>query len=110
MVLAPIDFDSFIDEMQKNRELVCINFEYYGKDMKKYLPLKEADLDLLSAREGKHIDAVLERLSDKNAIELSDLSHKDIPWIIAEKGEILDYESVFYRTCETSVRVYSNND
>ena len=44
------------------------------------------------------------RLSDMNASKIADYSHKDIPWLAAEEGEILDYESVFYRTPEYSVR------
>ena len=42
----------------------------------------------------KHIDEELDRLSDKNATELSDLSHKDVPWVASEEGKLIDYESV----------------
>jgi len=63
-------------------------------------------LEVLKAHEIKHIDEVLSRLSDKTAKELSDFSHKDVPWITAKDGKPIDYESVFYRTKDYSVRTY----
>ena len=78
------------------------------KDQKKFFvnPEYEPDISKLSSREIKHIDTELKRLSDKNATELSNLSHKDVPWITAKEGGQIDYESVFYRTDDTSVRIY----
>ena len=64
-------------------------------------------LNLLTAQEIKHIDQILDRLSDMSAVALSEHSHKDVPWIGAGYGETLDYEAVFYRTPETSVRTYT---
>ncbi len=107
---TPVDFDSLAKEMQDSGDLELIKSKYYNKEMTKYLPIKEADLSLFNAQEIKHIDGIIVKLSDKNATELSDLSHKDVPWIIAEDKAILEYESVFYRTEETSVRVYSDNE
>jgi uncharacterized phage-associated protein len=65
---------------------------------------------VLNAKEIKHIDEVLSRLSDKSAIELSVYSHKDVPWITANDGQPLSYESVFYRTKDTSVREYESDN
>ena len=49
------------------------------------------------------IDWEFGRLGRMTAKELSELSHKDVPWIIADdKGEI-SYEAVFYRDPVTSV-------
>ena len=63
---------------------------------------------MLSARELNHIDKTLERLSDKTAKELSDYSHKDIPWIGTKERDIIDYDAVFYRNEATSVREYDD--
>jgi len=41
-----------------------------------------------------------------NAAEISDYSHRDVPWLTTNNGEIIDYESVFYRTKPYSVRTY----
>ena len=34
----------------------------------------------------------------------SDYSHNDVPWMVAENRKMIDYESVFYRTEQYSVR------
>jgi uncharacterized phage-associated protein len=73
----------------------------------KYLACVKPDLTFLTAQELKHIDSVLTKYSDKTAMQMSEISRKDIPWIAAKIWEILDYEAVFYRNEDTSVREYS---
>ncbi|HQO09074.1 MAG TPA: DUF4065 domain-containing protein [Clostridiales bacterium] len=101
---TPVIFKKLTEEMIADNELEVIEKTYYEFNQKKYLPRRCADLSKISAREIKHIDEELERLSDKNAAELSELSHKDVPWITAKEGETIEYEGVFYRTGDTSVR------
>ena len=72
--------------------------------------MREPDLSKLKAHEKEVIDKVLENLSDMNAKEISEYSHNDIPWLTTEDGEIIDYESVFYRTPPYSVRNYNEED
>lgn len=103
---TPVDFAKIVKEMEKNREIEEVKTKMFSHDMTKYLPLIEPDLSLLSAQELNHIDKVLDKHSDKTAKELSDFSHKDVPWISANDMEPIEYESVFYRTEETSVREY----
>jgi transcriptional regulator with XRE-family HTH domain len=105
---TPIDFIKIIDEMKKNNELQEVTVKYFNLKQTKYLPNIPERLNYLTAKEIKHIDCILKKYSDKSAKELSDISHKDIPWIAANEGEIIDYESVFYRTPETSVRIYDD--
>lgn len=45
-----------------------------------------------------------------NAVQISDYAHKDVPWLTTEMGEIIDYESVFYRTMPYSVRNYEKEE
>lgn len=104
---TPIDFAKLIQEMEKDGELEEVKTKYFNKDQTKYLPIKEPNLSLLSGQEIKHIDDELARLSDMTAKELSEYSHKDIPWIGANMGEIMDYEAVFYRNDDTSRREYA---
>ena len=80
-----------------------------GKGYGKYLPRKKANLNLISGLEKEHIDDVLNRLSDKTARELSDYSHLDTPWLITGQNKLIDYEAVFYRTANTSVREYERD-
>mgnify|MGYP002305469682 FL=1 len=106
---TPVDFLKITREMEEENTLSIMTDTYFNKKQTKYLPRKEADLSLFSARELQHIDNCLIRYGDKNAKELSNYSHKDVPWIIAENGEPLEYESVFYRTPDTSVRTYNED-
>ena len=39
-----------------------------------------------------------------SARQISEYSHKDVPWLATDEGGIIAYESVFYRTPEYSVR------
>jgi hypothetical protein len=42
-----------------------------------------------------------------NASQISEYSHNDVPWMTTEEGDVIDYESVFYRTTPYSVREYN---
>lgn len=106
---TPVAFRKIVDSMIQDGEIEEVETKYFQYHQKKYLPVKKASLEGLSAREIQHIDEVLNRLSNKSATELSDLSHKDVPWITAKDGEQVDYEAVFYRTPETSVRKYDDD-
>ena len=88
----------------KANDLVEIQNQYCQYPQRKYLPLRPPDLSLLKANEMKVIDEILERLSDMNANQISEYSHSDVPWQTTDDGEIIDYESVFYRTVPYSVR------
>ena len=107
---TPVDFAKLSRQMEKDGLIEEVKTEFYKHEMTKYLPLKEPDLTLLSAQELEFIDSELEKHSGKTASELSAFSHKDIPWIGAKNKELLDYEAVFYRSPETSVRAYSEED
>ncbi len=109
---TPLLFENLIGGMVKNGEVEIIKSKFYQYPQTKYLvnPEVEPDLSVLNGKEQEHIDWELQRLSDLTATQLSDLSHKDVPWVSAENSKPLDYESVFYRTPETSVREYGNTD
>jgi uncharacterized phage-associated protein len=52
------------------------------------------------------IDSVLARYGDMTAAQLTSISHEDTPWAVANDGEDIDYEHVFYRPEKLSVREY----
>lgn len=106
---TPVSYVKIIEEMKSKNEIEEVKSKYFQYEQTKYLPRRNANLNLITAQEIKHIDEVLARLGDKNAADLSTYSHKDVPWISAKEGEALDYEAVFYRTQETSVRNYEGN-
>lgn len=101
---TPVEFKDIVKQMAEQGEIVPVKSKYFQYDQKKYLPLREPDLGKLSARDIQHIDEILNSLSDKSAKELSDYSHRDVPWISAEEGKIIDYEAVFYRNDEFAQR------
>jgi transcriptional regulator with XRE-family HTH domain len=103
---TPIEFKKITADMIHNQEIEEVKSKYFKHGQLKYLPHRSSNLEKLSAREIKHIDEVLARLAHKNAKELSEYSHQDVPWIMAEDGEEIKYEAVFYRTHETTVRNY----
>ena len=106
---TPVEFKKIVESMEEKGELETVRSKYFQHEQTKYLPRRGSDISVLNAKEIKHIDEVLARFGDKNAKELSDYSHKDIPWIGTKDGEIIKYESVFYRTPETSVRIYDED-
>lgn len=106
---TPVEFAKIVQEME-GKDLVKVETQYFNYRQKKYLPLREPDLSKLNAQELTTINNVLERLSEKNADEISKYSHDDVPWLTTEDGNPIDYESVFYRTPLYSVRSYDDKD
>ncbi len=103
-----VELGAILKEMEIDGEIEAVKSQYFKYPQKKYLPLKRPNLSILSAREVEHIDNVLARLSDKNAAEIENYSHQDIPWLSAQDGKPLSYESVFYRDERYSVRNYDD--
>ena len=107
---TPKEFIKIVNEMEGKKELSKVESQYFQYPQTKYLPLREPDLSILNARELRMIDSVLENLSDKNATDISEYSHNDVPWLTTEDGEVIDYESVFYRTPVYSVRSHDEEN
>jgi len=107
---TPKEFIKIVEKMEIQEEIVKVEDKYFQYPQRKYLPLRSPDLSKLKASELKIIDDVLEKLSDMNAARISEYSHNDVPWLTTDDGEIIDYESVFYRTPEYSMRSYSEED
>lgn len=107
---TPVMFAKIVDGLVKKNQIELIKSKYYQYPQIKYLinPEVEPDLSVIDGREKEHIDWELNRLSNMTASEISNLSHKDVPWITAKPGKPMDYESVFYRSDGTSVREYED--
>lgn len=104
---TPMEFREIVSKM-KGKDLVEVSGKYFHYPQTKYLPLRLPDLSILNANEIKLIDVVLNELSDMNASQISEYSHNDIPWIVHKDGDIISYESVFYRDQKYSVRTYKD--
>lgn len=107
---TPVEFQKFISVLIKNGDIQICKNEYHNFPQTRYIALRNADLSPLSANEIKTIDDVLGKLSDKNATEISDYSHEDVPWKYTKDQQPISYEAVFYRTPAYSVRSYQELD
>lgn len=103
---APRDFNAAIKELKKSGMIEEKHIKYHGYEQVRYRSLKPAVLTLLSAVELQHIDDTLGRYATMNGSQIEATSHKDLPWIAAKASQVLDYEMVFYRSAELSVREY----
>lgn len=103
---APREFAKVVEEMKQENCIEEVKSTYFQYDQKKFLPHKQADLSKINGNELEMIDDVLARYSDKSASEISRISHEDMPWAAAKIGEDLEYEHVFYRPDNLSVREY----
>ena len=100
---TPKEFIKIV-KMMEGKDLTKVQGKYFKHPQTKYLPLRQPDLSILNANEIQLIDNVLNKMSDMNASQISEHSHNDVPWLTTEDGDIIEYESVFYRTTPYSVR------
>ena len=105
---VPQKLDNIINQMIEKAQLQRIKTEYHGFPQTRYIPLIKADLTRMSGAEKDVIDRVIERFSDWSASDISEYSHKDMPWKATEDGDIIDYELAFYRESPFSVRTYND--
>ncbi|MEA2088270.1 MAG: DUF4065 domain-containing protein [Patescibacteria group bacterium] len=105
---TPVAFPEIVAQMEQDGDLTRVTKKYFQHEQKKYLPRRSADLSNFSAQEKELIDWEIERFKDFNAIKMRDYSHKDVPWIGADDLQPINYEAVFSRTDEFSVRQYDD--
>lgn len=105
---TPIAFEEIIKDLESAGKLEEVKSKFYKYDQTKYLvnPAEPLDVSELSSRELAHINEEIDRFSDFTASQISALSHKDTPWLVAKDKAVIDYEHVFYRLDETSTRKY----
>lgn len=96
----PFHFDETINEMLDEGLLI--------PESQFFIQKENPDTYLLNTEELAVINEVIDRLSDLSSNEVNEYSQGDMPWMIAEVNEDLDYEYVFYRDPEYSVRKYDN--
>ena len=96
-------FQNVITKMLDSKEIEMVKVKYFRQEQVKYLPTITPKFQHLTAEEVQHIDQVLQRLGDKNARQLSELSHRDLPWLATDDQQVIDYQLAMYRTPELSV-------
>ncbi len=102
----PAHIDDIIDELINDDFIEMRKEPYFNTLIHKHYLKKSPDLSLLNTDELRVINDVIDKLGDYSANDVSNYSHGDMPWMIAEDNDELDYEYVFYRDPEYSVRDY----
>ena len=102
----PSRINEILDEMIDEGSVEMRLEPYYTNTQNHYYLNNVPDLSLLNTDELRVINSVIDKISDWNARKASNYSHGDLPWKIAEDNDELDYEYVFYRDPEYSVRDY----
>lgn len=100
---VPRSIEKILKELKKEGKLKIVETHFHGHKQQKPISLQEADLSVFSGDELEVIRDVLDKYSHLNAVLVSDLSHRDMPWRVTEDNKVIDYELVFYRTPETSL-------
>ena len=78
-----------LDELIESDEITRELKPYYNSTMYKYYLNKVPDLRVLTTEMLSVINEVIDSLSTKNANEISEYSHGDMPWLAAEDNEDL---------------------
>ena len=107
---VPNNLNSIISKMIEEESINRVKTKYHNYPQTRYLPLIKADLTQLKASETEVINKVIDQMSDWSASDISNYSHKDLPWIASKDGEIIDYELAFYRETPFSVRNYGTKN
>jgi hypothetical protein len=89
---VPQNFLDILDEMESARHIVTKTEMYHNHQQKRVIALREPDLTLFSGRDIKLVDDIIEQLSDKNASELSHLSH-GVAWGLVGPSMKIPYEA-----------------
>jgi len=69
-------FTDVVGQMEASNELEIVSTKHFNNTQKKYLPLRKADLQGLSANELDHVNTTLARLADMTTAELTELYAK----------------------------------
>jgi uncharacterized phage-associated protein len=106
---APRHFNQIVDELIADNKIEQKTMDYFGHMQIRYCSLREPELTHLNATELRHLENTLCKYSTMNATQIEALSHKDLPWQATEQNEDINYDLVFYRDPEMSVRDYPND-
>ena len=107
---VPEGLDVIINQLIDEGQLLCVNTEFHGYPLTRYLPLLKPDLTLLKASEVGVIDKVIQHMGDWSQAMITQYAHGDKPWRITEDNEELNYELAFYRGVPYTVRVYEEDE
>jgi hypothetical protein len=83
-----------------SKDIICSQRETFSGIQHRIAPLRSPRLEKFTPEQISIIDQVIDALKDKDADEVSELSHFFIGWKIVKEGEEIPYETVFLREPE----------
>lgn len=89
--LAPRQLKPLLRRMERKKMIAFRETELGGYTQKRILALREPNLTKFSANEIALVDDLLRRCLNRNASEMSALSHRFRGWQLAELGETIPY-------------------
>ncbi len=69
--------------------------QYFGYRMHRLIPMRRADLTLFDDTEVEMVDQVVEALRGMSAGRVSEMSHEDAGWRMADEGEDIPFEAAY---------------
>ncbi len=94
---APRALVPITEKMEERGEIAYRTANYFGKQQKRLVPLRDPDLSSFSDEEIELVNQIVAEFWDKNAAEISGASHGFIGWQPAELQEDIPYEVAFVR-------------
>jgi len=92
---APRQFKPVKDSMVLNGEIVCFTVDTLTGPQKRIAPNRPANINIFKPEEIAIVDQVIYLLKDKDASEVSELSHFFMGWRIVKEGKDIPYYTVF---------------
>jgi hypothetical protein len=80
-----------------SKDIICFKRETFSGMQHRIAPLRSPKLEKFTPEQISIIDQVVDALKDKDADEVSELSHDFVGWKIVKEGEEIPYETVFLR-------------
>jgi hypothetical protein len=85
------------EQMRLRGDIVCYSIDTLVGPQHRIAPLRSANIKKFTSEQISIIDEVMNVLRNKDADEVSELSHDFIGWKIVKDGEEIPYETVFLR-------------
>lgn len=105
---APRGLKPAVDNLELMQSAKIVERTHFGRTQKRLVALRSADLSVFTAEEISFVDSLIKDFWDKNATDVSDMSHRFHGWQLAKIGEEIPYSSVFVNARHTCESDYAN--
>lgn len=89
---APRALKPLIEKLKVKGAVAQSEHNYYGRTQFRTIALRDADLASFTTDEIALVTEILEECWDKNASQMSIMSHRFMGWELAQEGEDIPYE------------------